>query len=222
MKGKQRNVPQASRQCADLAARLLVEGSAHGFTHARRKAADRLNITDTRQLPDNRALFYALIDYQRLFDRPNVAGRTLRLRQAALGAMQFFEQFSPRLTGAVMYGTPLEQSPICFHLFTEEAEAIARFLLTHRYPYRLSEVSYRISARLSERYPRYEISRDLLDYELIAMPLRRLAQAPLNPLDDSPFQRLSRLQLAVILATGPDELYACGPRAIDELIAGRE
>jgi len=222
MKGNKRNIAHTGRQCADLAARLLVEGSARGFAHARRKAADRLNIVDTRQLPDNRALFCALIDYQRLFDRPTVTARTARLRQAALDAMQFFEQFSPFLTGAVMYGTPLEQSPICFHLFTDEVEAISRFLLTHRYAYRLAEISYRISSRLSERYSRYEISRELFDYELIVMPLRRLAQAPLDPLDGNPFERLSPAQLEVILATGPGELYACGPRSIDELIAGRE
>ncbi|MSR14471.1 MAG: hypothetical protein EXR86_07890 [Gammaproteobacteria bacterium] len=211
-----------SERCAQLAARLLVEGSAQTFDHARRKAASRLNLTGARQLPDNRRLFSALIEYQRLFDFPAVAKRTEKMRRAALIAMRFFEHFSPRITGAAMHGTPYGHSPITLHLFTDESDAIARFLIEERRPYRSSEVCFRVSKRDSERFSCYETSNDLFDYKLIAMPHRRLQQPPLSPVDGKPIRRLDYSGLEALVAEDPGGLYGCHAESLDPPRAGRE
>jgi hypothetical protein len=198
-------------QCAQLAARMLVEGAAHGFEHAKRKAAERLKLSDARQFPDHLALFHALIEYQRLFDLASTKSRTEKMRRAALSAIRFFDRFLPHLVGPALHGTPLYDSPISFHLFADDTDAIARFLIDQRRPYRFSEVSLRINARATERHPCYEICHDAFDYRLLAMPLHRLRQPPLSQLDGKPVQRLNYTQLEALLAEDPTGLYRCPP-----------
>lgn len=200
-------------EIAQLAARLLIDGEADDFGGAKRKAAAQLGAKDQRVLPDNLDVQAAIIEHQRLFERDEIEARTRALRSAALGAMRFFAEFSPRLVGPVLHGTPFAHSAVNLHLFSDELERVVRLLLQQRVPYRLDEQSRRTGRRESEAYPVLETSMGDVDFELMVLPLVRLQHPPLSPLDGAPYRRLDAEALAALLASpAAGDLYPLQPR----------
>ncbi len=185
---------------AQAAARLLVEGLADDFGSAKRKAAVQLGLRDDRLLPDNRAVQAAIVEYQRIFEANELPERTERLRREALAAMRFLAPFEPRLVGPVLYGTPFEHNAVTLHLYADEIEACARFLLEHRIPYRLSDRSLRLNQRETETCTVFEVAMNGTEFELVVMPYARLVHPPLSPLDGAPYQRMASAELAALLA----------------------
>ena len=122
------------RRLAHEAARLMAEGGIRDFHQAKLKAAHRLGIHDDASLPRNREIEDALREYQRLFlgDSLTVGLRTRR--EAALRALEFFSAFDPRLVGPVLDGTADPNSPVMLQLYTDDADAVPRFLEEHRMP----------------------------------------------------------------------------------------
>lgn len=187
---------------AQTAARLLVEGMASDFGTAKRKAAAQLGMHDQRQLPDNRTVQNAVVEYQRIFEARELPERIARLRADALTAMKFVVDFEPRLVGPVLYGTAFAHSPVTLHVFTDEVERLSRFLLEHRVRFRIGDKTLRIGPRESETYARYSVWMHDTEFELIAMPRVRLAHPPLCPLDGAPYRRMSAAELAALIETG--------------------
>jgi len=188
-------------ELAQIAARLLIDGEADDFGAAKRKAAMQLGLHDQRALPDNLDIQAAIIDHQRLFEGPEIALRTRRLRQAALDAMRFFAEFEPRLVGPVLHGTPFAHTAVTLHLFSDEPERVVFTLLQHRIPYRLDEQIRRAGRRDSEAYPVLETAMGEVEFELVVMPCVRLQNAPLSPLDGAPYRRLDAAALTALLAS---------------------
>ena len=203
MSPRRRDVRFQRTQVAQLAARLLVEGSVQNFGLAKQKAAAALAATASDDLPDNLALLAALIDYQQLFDRTALPIRNERLRRAALSAMRFFQEFEPRLHGPILYGTSLRFSAVGLHLFEDDVEKLSRYLVNHRIQYRLSESRLRAHKPDAESHPRFELSRDGIDFELTLLPRSRLKQPLINPLNAAPYRYLDYAQLAALLARDP-------------------
>ena len=105
----------------------MAEGGIRDYHQAKLKAAERLGIFDDASLPRNREIEDALREYQRLFQRENVAAVRQR-REAALRAMEFFRDFEPRLVGPVLEGTADTRSPVTLHLYSDDPDAAPRFL----------------------------------------------------------------------------------------------
>ena len=76
------------RALAQEAARLMAQHGIHDFLTAKRKAAERLGVTDVSALPRNIEIEAALAEYQRLFNAHTRTRRALQAqRRAALYAM---------------------------------------------------------------------------------------------------------------------------------------
>src|SRR5580698_2409820 len=88
------------RALAQEAARIMAQQGIHDFLTAKRKAADRLGVTDTSALPRNTEIEAALAEYQRLFDAGGHEQTLQQQRRAALHAMHWLSQFEPRLVGS--------------------------------------------------------------------------------------------------------------------------
>src|SRR3546814_18220118 len=73
---------------------------------------------------------YTLFPYTRLFRPLGDSHRAaLRLRrEAALRALEFFIGFDARLVGPVLDGTADANSPVTLQLYTDDADAVPRFL----------------------------------------------------------------------------------------------
>jgi hypothetical protein len=184
---------------AQAAARILMDGEADDFGDAKRRAAEYLGVSTSRDLPDNQTVLAAIIEHQRLFDQAATVERTERLRTVALKAMQRLLAFDPRLVGPVLYGTPFEHTPITLHLFSDEVEAVSRQLLEWKSRFRLEAQSRRVGGRNVESYPVLVTSFNGEALDLVVMPLVRLAHPPFSPLDGAPYRRLAVPGLAALL-----------------------
>lgn len=176
-----------------VAARLMAEEGIRDFYLAKRKAADRLGVPDTRNLPQNREIQAALTDYQRLFGGAAQLRHLLHLREIALEAMEFFARFRPRLVGSVLDGTANAYSDINLHLFADIPEEVALFLMEHNIPYEEDWRRLRFSG--TDDYvnlPVYRFVAGDTRIDLTVFNRLGLRQSPRSRTDGQPMRRANR------------------------------
>ena len=195
---------------AHEAARLMAEGGIRDYHQAKLKAADRLGIHDDASLPRNREIEDALREYQRLFvGDAQAAGLRLR-REAALRALEFFAPFEPRLVGPVLDGTADANAPIALQLYTDDADAVPRFLDEHDIPAEARSRRLRLDLQRQYEAPVWLFSAEDLTFDLTVLPLDVLRQAPLSGVDEKPMKRASLAQLGALLAEDEIAAYEAG------------
>lgn len=184
---------------AHEAARLIAESGIRDFHVAKRKAAERLGIHDDASLPRNREIEDALREYQRLFQGDRQAGEVRRRRDAARNALAFFAPFSPRLVGPVLEGTADAHAPVHLHLYTDDPEAVPRFLEDHQVPAESRSRRMRLDRERALDCPVWLFSAEDLAFDLTVLPHDALRQAPLSSIDEKPMRRASLAQLDALL-----------------------
>src|SRR2546423_15455518 len=103
---------------------------------AKRKAAERLGVVDgAALLPKNSEIESALAEYQRLFGGASHLQALHAKRHAALSAMRYLREFSPRLVGPVLSGTATVHTEVQLHLFADRVESVTLKLLDGRIPH---------------------------------------------------------------------------------------
>lgn len=120
---------------ASAAARLMAEDGIGDYGQAKRKAAKGLGATNSEALPSNEEVEAELRAYQALFQDGEQTERLRELRQAALEAMEFLQDFRPYLTGAVLDGTAGRYAEIEIELFADSAKDVEIFLLSSNISY---------------------------------------------------------------------------------------
>lgn len=120
---------------AQAAARIIVEEGVADYLLAKQKAAGRVGVAATRNLPRNEEIDTALEEYHRLYRADKQREHITRLRKLALEAMDFLRAFSPRLVGGVLEGSAGDFSPITLHLFPDSPEDVIRTLMDHGIPF---------------------------------------------------------------------------------------
>lgn len=191
---------------AHEAARLMAEGGVRDYRQAKLKAADRLGIFDDASLPRNREIEDALREYQRLF-LGNAQAVDLRTRrEAALRALEFFADFDARLVGTVLEGTADAHAPVMLQLYTDDADAVPRFLDDSGIPHEARSRHLRLDRNREGDFPVWLFSAEDLSFDLTVLPHDTLRQAPLSGIDERPMQRASVQQLRQLLAD--DEIAA--------------
>lgn len=183
-----------------VAARLMAEEGIRDFHLAKRKAADRLGASDTRNLPQNREIQAALTDYQRLFGGATQALHLRRLRRIALEAMEFFGRFRPRLVGSVLEGTADAHSDINLHVFADTPEEIALFLMEQHIPFEEDWRRLRFSG--SDDYVSLPVCRFVADdtrIDLTVFDRLGLRQSPRSRTDGQPMRRANRAAVRRLL-----------------------
>lgn len=195
----QTRISERRRSLAHEAAKLMAEGGIRDYHQAKLKAAQRLGIFDDASLPRNREIEDALREYQRLFQRDNVAELRLR-REAALRALEFFTDFEPRLVGPVLEGTADMHSAVALHLHSDDPEAVHRHLDQAGIPAESRNRRVRLDRERSDDFPVWVFSAEGLPFDLTVLPRDVLRQAPLSSIDEKPMRRASASQLRQALA----------------------
>lgn len=185
------------------AARLLAEGGASSYEAARRKAANRLGLSPHQRLPDNAEIEQALIGYQRLFRSDSQPLQLRQLREAALKALRLLERFDPRLVGPVLAGTADTHTPVHIHLFADNPESVALYLMDRHIPFEQDERRVRFAAEQWELLPLYRFVAGEVTLELTVFPAQGLRRAPLSPVDNRPMRRADVVAVAQLLAEEP-------------------
>lgn len=196
------------RRVAQEAARLMTEHGIRDFHHAKLKAAERLGIDDAQSLPRNQEIEDALREHQRLFLGDRQPELLRARREAAVEAMRFLAPFEPRLVGAVLDGTADEWSAVCLHLYTDDVDAVLRFLTERGVPFETGSRRVRLTRNTQAEYPVLLFAAGELPFDLTVMPRNALRQAPLDRVDERPMHRASLAAVETLLrdAGGDDEL----------------
>ena len=188
---------------AQEAARIMAEHGIRDFLIAKRKAADRLGLSDISAiLPKNSEIEEALAGYQRLFGGNSHLEALQAQRRAALAAMHYLREFEPRLVGAVLSGTATEHSEVQLHLFTERAESVTLKLIDGRIPHEVTEKRVRLTAERTRPFPGLRFQIDDQPVEATIFPTDGIRQAPVSPVDGRPMRRASALEVEALLENG--------------------
>jgi predicted nucleotidyltransferase len=184
---------------AEEAARIMREQGVDDFLLAKRKAADRLGVTDGSILPRNTEIEAALVAHQRLFAADRHEADLAALRRSALEAMRLMSDFQPRLVGPVLTGTASAHSEINLHLFTESPEAVSIRLEERGVPHEVLERRLRYERDRIVTYPalRFVAGRQTVD--AVVFPLDGIRQAPSSPVDGKPMRRASAAEVEALL-----------------------
>ena len=195
------NVKQmhARQQVAHEAAKLMVESGIRDYQLAKRKAAVRLGMGESRDLPRNDEIEREREAYQQLFGDEERSRHVISLRKLALEAMRLLERFGPRLVGPVLSGTADRHSEICLHLFSDPPEAVAMFLLDHRIAHDQSEARIRFQADGHERLPAFRFIAGEAQVELVVFSARARRRVPLSPVDGRPMRRAKVAEVAALV-----------------------
>jgi hypothetical protein len=121
------------------------------------------------------------------------------LRETAVEAMRFFDQFRPRLVGSVLSGTATRHSDVNLHLFATPAEEVIFFLMEHKIPYESSERRLRIARNEYAYFPVLGFSADAVSVEVTIFELSMEREAPRSPVDGRPMRRADRATVLALL-----------------------
>lgn len=191
---------QLRLRIAEEAARILAHDNAQNFRAAKQKAAERLGIHDMRSLPSNEEVESALLTYQRLFGGDKQAQVLRELREAAVAAMAFFQNFSPRLVGAVLSGTATEHAEVHLHLFTDLAEEVEWYLMEHKIPFEPIVRRLVTKGDVYTSLPGVHFLADDVPIEVVIFPLSGLREAPRATSAGEPIKRASLQSVQALLA----------------------
>ena len=176
------------RLLAQEAARIITGQGVRDYRLAKRKAAQRLGLTDQALLPRNAEIEEAVAQRQRLFDGAHTE-RLLSLRHTARRAMRLFEDFEPRLVGSVLSGTATVNSDVSLHLFADTPELVAIRLMQAEIPYQMADRRVRYGAEKTATYPVYRFVAGQTTIDATVFPPAGLRRAPSCPVDGRPMRR---------------------------------
>lgn len=185
---------------AQEAARLISEEGIQDFYVAKRKAAQHLGAPDTRNMPRNGEVESALEEYQRLFRSEQQIDHLRSLRESAVQAMRFLDEFSPRLVGSVLSGTAGRHADVNLHLFADTSEEVSLFLIDSKIPFQASHKRLRFARDEWQEFPSFEFVAGKHAVELVVFPREGRREAPRSPVDGRPMCRAGLPEVEALLA----------------------
>ncbi|HLT90572.1 MAG TPA: hypothetical protein VKZ85_06480 [Woeseiaceae bacterium] len=191
---------RARQVLAQEAARIIVEQGVQDYRVAKRKAAERLGMSERGVLPNNTEIERAVSAHLELFGRDRHADALRTLRRAALSAMELLAPFAPRLVGPVLHGTAAAHSPVNLHVFADTFEQVAMRLDEQRVSYRLYERRLKSRRDRAETFGGLRFLHQETPVEATVFPLNGVRQAPISPIDGKPMRRADARAVRDLLA----------------------
>lgn len=185
---------------AEEAARIMREQGVDDFLLAKRKASERLGVTDSAVLPRNSEIEAAMMAHQRLFAADRHLEELAALRRSALQAMRLLAEFQPRVVGPVLTGTASAHSEINLHLFSETAETVTLRLTERGIPHEVVERRVRFERDRTPAYPCVRFVAGNQTVDAVVFPLDGIRQSPTSPVDGRPMRRATAAELEALLA----------------------
>jgi len=192
------------RALAQEAARIMAEHGVDDFLLAKRKAAERMGVTDRAVLPKNTEIDAALAEHRRLFGAGSHDGELARLRHDAAAAMRLLAQFEPRLVGPVLSGTAAAHSEIQLHVFADTPESVVLALLERLIPHKVAERRVKMLRDAAESVPviRFQAGEHAVD--AFVFPIDGIRQPPFSPVDGKPMRRATLRDVETLIEVEPD------------------
>jgi hypothetical protein len=195
-----RKLRQIRLEVASEAARIIATEGQHNYHAAKKKAAERIGVSERLALPSNVEVKDALRRYQTLYGGSDHAVNLAFLRQTAVRAMQLFEKFEPRLVGSVLDGTANAHSRIALHIFADSSESVILHFLENGAPFSQEQRQIRWSDGKHRTVPLVVFELDGVSVELTIFERVHLRQAPPSPIDGKPQRRATISETECLLA----------------------
>jgi hypothetical protein len=196
-------------EVASEAARIIATEGQHNYHAAKKKAAERIGVSERLALPSNVEVKEALQRYQALYGGAAHSDNLMRLRTTAVSAMRLLERFHPRLVGAVLDGTANQHSRIGLHVFPDSAEDLILWFVENRaaYSQEQRQIRWHHGGHRTVQLVVFECQGATV--ELSVFEPVHLRQAPPSPIDGKPQQRASLAESESLLSE-PATLLAAG------------
>ena len=195
-----RRLQQTRLEVAAEAARIIATEGQHNYHAAKKKAAERIGVSERLALPSNVEVKEALRRYQGLYGGVAHQENLERLRRVAVQAMQMLEEFNPRLVGAVLDGTADEHSRVALHVFAESVEAVVLYFLERDIPFSQEQRQIRWHSGEHRMIPLVVSELGGRVIELAVFEQVHLRQAPPSPIDGKPQRRAALHEVEYILS----------------------
>lgn len=179
----------------------MAEEGENDFHLAKRRATQRLNLPEGKNLPSNQEVEEALRQHLALFHGAQLASDVARLRAAALEAMRFLARHEPRLVGPVLNGVVTPSSEVQLHIAADTPEEIALLFAEHRIPVDQGERRLRFGGDRELRVPAFRFVADSVPIEVCVLSHAAARETPLSPVDGRPMQRANQRELEALLGT---------------------
>ncbi len=195
--------PSIRQRIAQLTASIMIQEGINDYHFAKCKAANQLGLAATpKNLPSNTEVIEEVTLYQRLYQADTQPQLIQHLRQIALKAMKLLADFSPCLVGSVLDGTAHSHSHIVLHLFADQPEEVAFFLMERNMPYQLSEKKYRL-VKETVFYPCYQFMAGEQAIHLVVFQTQDTRWSPPSSIDGKPTKRAKIGKLEKLLQCDP-------------------
>lgn len=199
MPSNRRSDDRARQRLAQECARIIAGEGIKDFRLAKRKACERLGLSQRVALPSNLEIEDALFEHQRLFNLDEQ--RQLdQLRQIALEAMTFLETFRPCLVGPVLKGIVMSRPEVHLHVFADTSEELLLFLMDRAIPFEIAERRMRTGNQRYEQFPVISFMVDEVTVDLTIFNPRNGREAPKSPVDGQPMRRAGMPEVKSLLA----------------------
>ncbi|MDX1515481.1 MAG: hypothetical protein R3288_01505 [Woeseiaceae bacterium] len=195
---------RARRVVAQEAARIIVNQGIRDYGVAKKKAAERLGLLSRGSLPGNAEIERAIAEHHQLFGGDGHADFLRSIRRSALAAMEFLDEFAPRLVGPALAGTADENSVVNLHVFADDSHAVARRLDSAGVTYRPYDRRVRSRRGQTDSRSGFEFEWDAVTVQATVFPVDGIRQAPLSPIDGRPMQRADARRVRDLIAATPD------------------
>jgi len=195
-------------EVAAEAARIIATEGQHNYRAAKKKAAERIGVSERLALPSNIEVKDELRRYQDFYGGSAHVNNLDQLRQTAVQAMQLLDEFNPRLVGAVLDGTANAHSRIALHVFSDSPEFVVLFFLENGEPFKQEQRQIRWFNGDHRTVPLivFELGESVV--ELTIFEPVHLRQAPPSPIDGKPQHRANLIEAECLLA--PSHTPAAG------------
>jgi hypothetical protein len=187
-------------ELAAEAARIIATEGQHNYHLAKKKAAERIGVSERLALPSNLEVKEALKRYQQLYGGPAHEETVHRLRSIAANAMSKLGEFQPRLVGAVLDGTADKHSRIALHVFAESPESVVLFFIERNIDFRQEQRQIRWFDGEHRTIPLVVSELDGQEVELSVFEQINLRQAPPSPIDGKPQARAALHEVEELLS----------------------
>jgi len=194
---------QLRLEVAAEAARILATEGQHNYHVAKKKAAERIGVSERLALPSNIEVKDALLSYQALYGGLAHHDNIDRLRRAAAQAMQLLGDFQPRLVGSVLDGTANCHSRVALHVFAESIETLVLFLLERGIAFDQQQRQIRWFNGDHRMVQVIVFERQDVEIEMTVFEPLHLRQSPPSPIDGRPQRRASLAELEILLQEQP-------------------
>ncbi len=197
-----RNHERAS--VADETARLIVDHGYLDYGLAKRKACERLGLSNRTAMPSNSEVEHAVAERNRIFAGDGHDLELDAMRHAALQAMELLDGFQPRLTGAVLRGVVTPATRVQLHVFSDAPELVGARLDEDALGYRVEAKRVRTRHDTWSDQPVYRFELGGQEIEAIVFTERARGQKPLSPVDGRPVERAGIAQVSALISDRRD------------------